>query len=148
MKFQNIKSPQLSMNLKMIDGDLPAILQHALYYRFKLGTTRVDKITAILEKNDPLNFYSELPNMQKLYVYKMKRFLMEAAMGMTSEKIWMGEYDAFGGVVLAKKMESSFAFIFMISMFCETIYLIIPFLSNHLPVRMMTIPDFPNLKET
>ena len=102
-KFQNIKCAQLSMNLIMIYGDLPAILQYALYYRFKLGKTRVDTITAILEKNDPMNFYRELPNMQKLYVYKMKRFLMEAAMGMTSEKIWMGEYDAFGGVLLAKK---------------------------------------------
>lgn len=103
MVFQNIKSPQLYMNLKMIDGDLPAILEKALYYRFKLGKTRVDAISEILEREDPLNYYRELPNTQKLYVYKMKRFLMEAAMGMTSETMWMGEYDAFGGVIFAKK---------------------------------------------
>ena len=37
-----------------------------------------------------------------MYVYKLKKFLAESAMGMTSENIWLGEYDSFGGVIVAK----------------------------------------------
>jgi hypothetical protein len=103
MKFEKIQSNQLWKNLKMIDGDLPEIIGWSLYYRWVFRESSLTKISAILEEKDPMNFYGGDPSEQKLYEYKLKRFLTEAAMGMTSEKPWLGEYDSFGGVIIAKK---------------------------------------------
>lgn len=102
ISFKTVQSKQLWRNLKMVDGDLPDILAWALYYRWLHQESSLIGVSDLLEKNDPLNFYNNQPNEQKLYEYKLKRFLTEAAMGMTSETAWMGEYDSFGGVIIAK----------------------------------------------
>jgi len=103
LKFDKIQSNQLWKNLKMIDGDLPQIIGWSLFYRWVFRESSLTKISEILEKKDPMNFYGGMPSEQKLYEYKLKRFLTEAAMGMTSETAWLGEYDSFGGVIIAKK---------------------------------------------
>lgn len=102
ISFEKIQSLQLWKNLKMIDGDLPEILAFALYYRWIYGKSSVKEVTEILEKEDPLNLYNNEVSEQKMYEYKIKKFLAECAMGMTSEKVWLGEYDSFGGVIIAK----------------------------------------------
>ena len=100
--YKNIQSHQLWKNLKMIDGDLPEILGYALYYRWIYRESSLKKVSELLEEKDPLNFYDNKKSEQKLYEYKIKRFLTECAMGMTSETPWLGEYDSFGGVIIAK----------------------------------------------
>ncbi|MEH6406239.1 MAG: HpaII family restriction endonuclease [Leeuwenhoekiella sp.] len=102
LDFQDIQSNQLWKNLKMVDGDLPKIIGWALYFRWRNREPSLKKIAQILEDEDPLNFYNNKYSVQKLYEYKLKRFLTEAAMGMTSETPWVGEYDSFGGVIVAK----------------------------------------------
>lgn len=102
INYERVQSHQLWMNLKMIDGDLPEILSWALYYRWIEREPSLSKVAELLENHDPLNFYNNRPTEQKLYKYKLQRFLTEAAMGMTSEKPWLGEYDSFGGVIIAK----------------------------------------------
>jgi len=101
--FETIQSNQLWKNLKMVDGDLPEILAWALYYRWIKRESSLKQVAKILEEDDPLNFYGGISSSQKLYEYKIKRFLTEVAMGMTSETPWLGEYDSFGGVIMAKK---------------------------------------------
>jgi hypothetical protein len=101
--FKKIQSNQLWKNLKMVDGDLPDILAWALYYRWINREPSLKNISELLESKDPLNFYNNEPSTQKLYEYKLKRFLTEGAMGMTSETPWLGEYDSFGGVIIAKR---------------------------------------------
>lgn len=103
INYKEIESRQLWKNLKMIDGDLPEILSYALYYRYKNSERSLKKVSDILEEKDPLNFYDGAKSEQKLYEYKLKKFLAESAMGMTSETPWLGEYDSFGGVIIAKK---------------------------------------------
>jgi hypothetical protein len=103
LHFDKIQSNQLWKNLKMIDGDLPEIIGWSLFYRWVFRESSLTKISTILEDKDPMNFYDGKPSVQKLYEYKLKRFLTEAAMGMTSETAWLGEYDSFGGVIIAKK---------------------------------------------
>ena len=103
INFKDIQSNQLWRNLKMIDGDLPAILAHALFYRWIYRISALKEISVLLEENDPLNFYNNNLSVQKLYDYKIKRFLTECAMGMTSEKPWLGEYDSIGGIIIAKE---------------------------------------------
>lgn len=103
IKFKGIQSKQLWKNLKMIDGDLPEIIGYALLYRWLDKDSSLLKIVSLLEKRDPLNFYFGEESEQKLYEYKLKKFLAESAMGMTSEKPWHGVYDATGGVIIPKK---------------------------------------------
>lgn len=57
----------------------------------------IKSVCDLLEEKDPMNFYFGEKSSQRLYEYKIKKFLAEAAMGMTSEKPWFGEYDSFGG---------------------------------------------------
>lgn len=103
IQFFEIQSKQLWRNLKMIDGDLPGVLGYALFYRWIYRDPSLLNISKILEEKDPLNFYNGEKSEQKLYEYKLKRFLAECAMGMTSETPWHGIYDATGGVIIAKK---------------------------------------------
>lgn len=103
LNYEAIQSDQLWRNLKMIDGDLPEILAWALYYRWSSRKSKLNEVAEILEEKDPMNFYNGQNSTQKFYEYKIKRFLTEAAMGMTSETPWNGEYDSFGGVIIAKK---------------------------------------------
>lgn len=103
LDYETIQSNQLWRNLKMIDGDLPEILAWALYYRWSSRKSKLNEVAEILEDKDPMNFYNGQKSTQKFYEYKIKRFLTEAAMGMTSETPWNGEYDSFGGVIIAKK---------------------------------------------
>ena len=103
ISFVDTQSVQLWKNLKMIDGDMPAIMGYALLYRWIYREPFLSSVAELLEQNDPLNFYRGEPSEQKLYEYKIKKFLVESAMGMTAEKPWHGEYDSFGGVIIAKE---------------------------------------------
>lgn len=103
INYKEIQSRQFWKNLKMIDGDLPEILAHALYYRWIHRKRTLKDVSDLLELYDPLNFYDNKKCTQKLYEYKLKKFLVEVAMGMTTEEPWMGEYNAFGGVIIAKQ---------------------------------------------
>ncbi|MFC6267648.1 HpaII family restriction endonuclease [Frigoriflavimonas asaccharolytica] len=101
--FAGIQSTQLRLNLKMIDGDMPDIMAWALYFRYRDKKSSLIDITNTLENEDPLNLYQGTDSGQKMYEYKLKKFLMDSAMGMTTKTPWHGEYDSFGGVVIVKK---------------------------------------------
>lgn len=103
IKFKGIQSPQLWRNLKMVDGDLPDIVSYCLLYRWIDRTPVLSELVTLLENRDPLNFYNGEQSEQKLYDYKLKKFLAECAMGLTSEKPWQGIYDATGGVIICKQ---------------------------------------------
>lgn len=103
IKFKNIQSTQLWKNLKMIDGDLPEIMAYCLLYRWLDRTSVVSELVVLLETRDPMNFYGGEKSEQRLYEYKIKKFLAESAMGMTSETPWHGIYDATGGVIICKQ---------------------------------------------
>lgn len=103
IEFKEIQSTQLWRNLKMVDGDLPEILSYCLLYRWIDQTAVISKLASLLEDRDPLNFYNDKPSEQRLYEYKIKKFLAECAMGMTSEKPWQGIYDSTGGVIVCKR---------------------------------------------
>jgi hypothetical protein len=102
LKFKDIQSRKLWKNLKIVDGDLPEVMAWALYYRWFFREPSIKKVTELLEANDPMEFYGGETSGQKFYESKIKRFLIESAMGMTAETPWIGEYDSFGGVIIAK----------------------------------------------
>lgn len=103
VKYHGTQSCQLWRNLKMIDGDLPEIISYALYLRYFHSNSSLKEIADLLEAEDPLNYYCGKESVQRLYEYKLKRFLTECAMGMTAETAWLGDYNKFGGVIVAKE---------------------------------------------
>ncbi len=102
IRFTNIQPYQLWKNLKMIDGDLPDILAFALLYRWRDRDNSLKGVANLLEQRDPLNYYNGQFSGQKLYEYKLKKLLVESAMGMRPDNPWLGEYDKFGGIIMAK----------------------------------------------
>ena len=101
IEFAGIQSNSLYQNLRMIDGDLPMILAHALLIRYKYkGLNRVNRCVQKLQELNPMNY--DLTQDRPFYEYKIKRFLQDAAMGMTPETIWTGFYDATGGQIIVK----------------------------------------------
>lgn len=103
ISFKAIQSNQLWKNLKMVDGDLPEIIAYCLKYRWLKRESSIANLIPLLEENDPLDFYKGEKSEQKLYDYKIRKFLAECGMGMTSETPWHGIYDATGGVIICKE---------------------------------------------
>ena len=99
--FRKVQSHCFSQNLRTIDGDLPYLLAQLLLIRYLNNISTISACTEILTKQNPLNFDIDLHG--SVYEYKIKRFLLDCAMGMVPEKPWCGVYDATGGQIIVKK---------------------------------------------
>lgn len=97
-----IDSLSFRKNLNLIDGQLAPILSNLalLYYQ---GQADSDLVTLckLLEHANPLGV--EADQIDFFYKYKIKRFLVCVALGLTPGKLWRGEYFANGGYVVIKK---------------------------------------------
>ena len=101
LKFRGTQSQTLQQNLRMIDGDLPEIMAELLLARYRSGEASLSKNLERVTKRNPLGF--NLESGHPFYVYKVKMFLQDVAMGMTPEKVWNGIYDATGGQIIVKE---------------------------------------------
>jgi len=101
VKFQNIQSATLQLNLQLIDSDLPQILAELLLLKYSTpGLAGLALILGQLTINNPLHF--DLSQGHPFYEYKIKNFLTDSALGMTPATIWTGQYDATGGIIIVK----------------------------------------------
>lgn len=101
ISFDHIQSDCLHQNLRTIDSEMPTIMAHALLIKYKYKLTDWCDIVEKLNELNPLGF--RITADSQVYGYKIKRFLQDAAMGMTPEKPWTGIYDATGGQIVVKK---------------------------------------------
>jgi hypothetical protein len=99
--FQEVEGKILDLNLRLIDGDLPEILAYMLKVRYLTGKSKLLELIDELEKYNPLNY--DLSFNHPFYRYKIIKFLYDAALGMTANKVWDGEIQANGGVIVVKK---------------------------------------------
>jgi type II restriction enzyme len=100
IKFSRIENLVFQNNLRLIDSCLPEILSQMLILYYKHGKSGIKEIADQLEQENPL-MYDKSSN-HLFYTYKIKRFLVEAALGMTPLKIWDGYVDATGGYLVVK----------------------------------------------
>jgi type II restriction enzyme len=98
--FQKIQSDNLQLNLQLIDSQLPQILSHLIYYKFKNGKSKLTDLVKEIKLKNPLGF--DISKGHPFYDYKIKNFLTESALGMTPESVWTGKYDATGGIIIVK----------------------------------------------
>ena len=54
-----------------------------------------------MEDENPLNF--DQSQGHPFYAYKIKHLLCDTALGMVSDTVWTGEYEATGGYIVAKR---------------------------------------------
>lgn len=101
VEFQRVESECLTQNLRTIDGDLPIILANALMFKYKYNLSDWKDIIKKLNEINPCSY--RITQESEVYDYKLKRFLQDAAMGMTPEKPWYGFYDATGGQIVVTK---------------------------------------------
>ena len=99
--FDHIQSDCLTQNLRIIDGELPRILAEAILTKYSYNLTEWSDIIMHLNRTNPLNYRINADS--NPYEVKIKRFLQDAAMGMTPETEWNGHYDATGGQIVVKK---------------------------------------------
>jgi hypothetical protein len=87
-------------NLTLIDSLLPEILAESLLIYYSGQASKLADIMQLLRIKNPLNFDLEHHD---FYAYKMKKLLVEIALGMTPKKPWDGQYTASGGYIIVKR---------------------------------------------
>ncbi|MEA5259339.1 HpaII family restriction endonuclease [Arcicella aquatica] len=100
LEFIKLQKPIFSNNLILIDSLLPKILSTVLFQFYTSNYSTIKDLTKITEEMNPLGF--DVTNKHLFYEYKIKRFLVDIALGMMPSKVWSGQYDATGGYLVVK----------------------------------------------
>ena len=95
--FEFVKTERqiFSNNLVLIDSLLPQILSQIVFHFYSREFSHLTDLVNLTADKNPLEFDTE--NEHKFYEYKIKRFLIDIALGMMPSKVWSGKYDATGG---------------------------------------------------
>ena len=86
-------------NLILVDSFMPQILAWLLYTSFSTGERRIDKLTEMITKANPMKFPMTVNT--KHYEAKVKRLLMDFALGMLPSQPWEAT-DLASGVLVVK----------------------------------------------
>ncbi|MGH1404126.1 MAG: HpaII family restriction endonuclease [Alphaproteobacteria bacterium] len=98
--FVKVQSDMFNLNLSLIESDLPKLISYMLLYRYRDQTSYTRDLVSILTDENPLSY--DLSRGHQFYHYKIKKFLTDAALGMTPETMWTGIHDATGGFIIAR----------------------------------------------
>jgi len=99
-KFKTTESSIFGNNLILIDSALPKILSEIIYLFFTSTHSKTIDLVLEIAKINPLGY--NLESNHPFYLYKIKRFLTDIALGMMPSKVWTGELDATGGYLVVK----------------------------------------------
>ncbi len=100
LKYADVADKVFRCNLQMIDLHFPRILTEMARVMHLEGITRVDELTGRIREINPLKIKEELIVKHAFYEYKMKQFLVAAALGMRPAKIYNGTDSAVTGFIL------------------------------------------------
>ncbi|MEJ8817405.1 HpaII family restriction endonuclease [Lacibacter sp. H407] len=103
IQFKTIQSENFLLNLQLLDGDLPRILAELLLIKYKYSKSKTKELLSLVEQINPLNY--DLGKGHPFYKYKLTSLLYDYALGMTPEVVWKGQYNANGGIIVAKNDE-------------------------------------------
>lgn len=101
LKFVKTQRAIFQNNLTLVDSMLPCLLAELLLLSQETGTSQLSDLVNGLESRNPLGFDST--NDHKYYEYKIKRFLVDVALGLMPGKVWNGIYEATGGYIVVKE---------------------------------------------
>ncbi|MAZ73522.1 MAG: restriction endonuclease [Flavobacteriaceae bacterium] len=99
--FNSTEQKIFANNLILVDSLLPQILSHMIFGFYSSNFSHLKEIVDSISMKNPMEF--DIKNEHKFYVYKIKRFLTDIALGMMPSKVWTGQYDATGGYLIVKE---------------------------------------------
>lgn len=87
-------------NLQLIDSSLDKILGEMLLDSFSLPGRKIHELTERITRTNPLHY--DVSHNHQFYEYKIKKFLVESAIGMMPATVWTGVAETTGGVIFVK----------------------------------------------
>lgn len=104
IEFVCVKGDEFSENLNLIDSNLPQILGESLKHFMTMSGGDLTEVVDWLAKSNPCQFKtSKLDRVHDFYEYKIKKLIVDAALGMTPKAPWNGKFDASGGYIVVKE---------------------------------------------
>jgi HpaII restriction endonuclease len=102
LTFSTYAKTIFASNLRVVDGELPALLAYMIQFYYQgISTSKTADLCAALENLNP--FEIDLKTYPCYYKHKIKRFLVDVALGFTPAKPWLGCYDTTGGYIVVKE---------------------------------------------
>jgi len=101
LEFHRMKDVVFSTNLELIDSRMPEIIGNLILDKFVSKESNLNVLLDKLSVINPCNFNLEVNEL--IYRYKLKRLLVDIALGMTPAKIWDGIQNATGGFIVVKR---------------------------------------------
>jgi len=101
IEFVKVPNEIFKTNLELIDSRLAEIIANILIYKYIDKISSLPELAKKLTQINPCDFNIKLnPN---FYSYKIKRLLVDSALGMKAGKLWTGTFNATGGYIAVKK---------------------------------------------
>jgi hypothetical protein len=101
LAYHGIAGDVFKSNLMMVDSYMPYILSQMVLAYHSGVSRKVTDLVDYLNETNPCSF--NLTEEQPFYEYKVKNLITDCALGMTSAKVWRGQYDATGGFIVVKE---------------------------------------------
>lgn len=101
LTFYKPDSKTFQSTMELIDSRLPEIMGHFVLNSYLKKINKTKELVEDLTLQNPCGFSVDTnPN---FYSYKIKRFLIDASLGMKAGKVWTGTFNANGGYIIVKK---------------------------------------------
>ena len=100
LQFSNCEDRTFENNLILIDSRLPEILAALLLVSYQYGIRNLHDCLEMITKANPIGY--DVSTIHPYYSYKIKKLLVEIAVGMTPKSPWDGIHDATGGFIIVK----------------------------------------------
>lgn len=101
LSYYDAYNQKFKCNISITDSSMPEIVSEMLLQYFLGKAKTVMDALQIMEKENPCKF--DIGFGHKYYEYKIKKLLVDMALGMTSTKCWDGKYDATAGYIIVKE---------------------------------------------
>ncbi len=99
-EFHVMEGSILNNNLILIDSKLPEILSELVFRYYSSPLSSIKALTEQVSTANPIRY--DLAHAHKFYEYKIKKFLVDIALGMTGSTVWTGVEDVTGGYLIVK----------------------------------------------
>lgn len=104
LEFVSVKKEEFRENLQIIDSSLDVILADCLEVFMNSSASKLRDIVQKVSERNPCNYIANSPTrLFEFYEYKVKRLIVDAALGMQPRSPWTGQYDASGGYLIVKE---------------------------------------------
>jgi hypothetical protein len=101
IKYVSPANSVFKSNLMYVDYCLPDIISNITLLYYSSPNSRISDIVKTINEENPLNF--DYSYNQDFYEHKVKRFLIDIALGLKTAKPWKGKYEATGGYLIVKE---------------------------------------------